>query len=222
MRTFAYLAAPGGAWLFAAACSAASAATPSSYAAVDRQSDAACRKASGFRDPVAGPPVRFSDRFLVDARLVKGIFPQAHMKGARGTMLCLYNRRTKRAEVQEANMEPLLPATAAVKDIMWMGESINGSAPVPGSRFSLMFDSGGKVGGRSGCNNYSASYMLDGSSLKVYPQMIGTRMACPPPVMAQEQVFQTILTGATSAVAGPDGRLVITGPDGQTLTFVRE
>jgi len=33
---------------------------------------------------------------------VRGTYPQKFMKGAKGTMLCLYDRRTRRAEVAEA------------------------------------------------------------------------------------------------------------------------
>lgn len=205
----------------ALAGSVAASSTPA-WMAVDKASEAACRKASGFPDAVAGPPVHFSDRFLVDARLVKGTYPQAHMKGAKGTMLCLYNRRTRRVEVQEARMEPAMPATSALKDIMWKGVAINGRPPAEGSRVSLMLDSGGRVGGRSSCNNFSARYMLEGSTLKVLPPMIGTMMACPPPLMEQEKLFNDILGKAATVAVGADGALTISASDGRTLTFTRE
>ncbi len=85
---------------------AANAATTGSYAALDRQTSAACIAASGLRAATVGPVVRFSDRFLMDVRTVTGTYPQPHMKGAKGTMLCLYNRRTKRAETQEMTPAP--------------------------------------------------------------------------------------------------------------------
>ena len=46
--------------------------------------------------------IHFSDGFGMDARLVNGRYPQVHMHGAHGTMLCLYDRRTRKAEVQDA------------------------------------------------------------------------------------------------------------------------
>jgi len=200
----------------------ATASSQSAWMAVDKASEAAFKKASGFPDAVAGPPVRFSDRFLVDARLVRGTYPQAHMKGAKGAVLCLYNRRTKRAEVQEARMEPVMPATSALKDVMWKGVAINGQSPAEGSRISLMLDSGGHVGGRSSCNNFSARYMLEGGTLKVFPPMIGTRMACPSPLMDQETLFTDILGKAATATIGAGGTLTISASDGRTLTFTRE
>jgi hypothetical protein len=44
----------------------------------------------------------FDDATGVVAMLVTGTHPQAQMKGAVGTNLCLYNRRTKKVAVEEA------------------------------------------------------------------------------------------------------------------------
>ncbi len=62
----------------------------------------ACVKASGLDDAAASAPVHFSDRIAQDVILVTGHYPQKLMKGKPGTMLCLYDRRSKRAETQEA------------------------------------------------------------------------------------------------------------------------
>lgn len=92
------------AWLLALTLFAtgARASTPAAYAALDRATARACRSVSGLREArVTAGPVRFSDRLGMDARLVTGVHPQPHMKGARATLLCLYDRRAKRAETQE-------------------------------------------------------------------------------------------------------------------------
>ncbi|MGN6121983.1 MAG: hypothetical protein ACTHOJ_03395 [Sphingomonas oligoaromativorans] len=62
----------------------------------------ACVKASGLNDAAASAPVHFSDRTAQDVILVTGRYPQKFMKGKPGTMLCLYDRRAKKAETQEA------------------------------------------------------------------------------------------------------------------------
>jgi len=196
----------------------ASAATPDSYTALDRRSATACRAASGLRDAKVGPAVRFSDRFLVDARTVTGRWPQPHMKNAAASMLCLYNRRTQRAETQEAATSG--PATAAIKDIWWRAEDIGGRGIVDRSEVTLYLGSDGKVGGRSGCNNYSVNYRVEGASLKLYPPMIGTRMMCPPAVMEQEARYRTLLESATGLTVSADGALVIDTPQGP-LRFTR-
>ena len=196
------------------------ASTPGAYAALDRQTSTACSAASGLRSTSVGPVVRFSDRFLMDARTVTGTYPQSHMKGATGNMLCLYNRRTKRAEVQEIAPTVQSMAGTDIKDVWWRGTAIAGRA-VGSSPVMLMFGSDGKIGGKSACNNFSANYMLTGSELRVYAGMTGTRMACPANVMAQETQFRDVLAAATSAKLQSDETMIIAAPNGQSLRFTR-
>jgi hypothetical protein len=79
----------------------AQASSPDAWAELDKASAAACIAASGFKDARVEPSVHFSDDIGFDVRMVSGVYPQAHMKGAHGKMLCLYGRVTKRVEVQE-------------------------------------------------------------------------------------------------------------------------
>ena len=80
------LAAPAAGW----------ASTPQSYAALDRASAAACLATADLVGGRVGPPMRFSDRTRMDARLVTGTWRPAHMNGAEARLLCLYDRRTRR------------------------------------------------------------------------------------------------------------------------------
>lgn len=215
------------------------ASSPSAYAVLDRQSAAACTKSAGLRNSTVGPPVRFSDTFLIDARLVTGTWPQPHMHSAKGTMLCLYNRRSKRAETQEmtstapaappASAERAAPAAPAqndisapgqLKDVWWRARDIAGSAIIEGSDVLLMLGSDGMIGGKSGCNNYALRYMITGTTLQIYPPLTGTGLQCAPALMQQEVRFQQILQKAT-LVNVQAGALVVTTPDGQSLLFVR-
>ena len=54
----------------------------------------------------------------------------------------------------------------------------------------------GKVSGTDGCNNYSGSYTVDGSSLTIGPEMMGTMMACPGPIMNQATAYTAALTSS--------------------------
>jgi heat shock protein HslJ len=197
------------------------AATPREYAALDRRTDRACIETSGLRNAITGPVTRFSDRFGMDARTVSGTYPQAHMNGATGTMLCLYNRATRRAEVQETGTRSVPIASAHIKNVMWRGTAINGE-PVGTSIVILMFGLDGKATGRSACNNYSVNYALTGNALRIYTGMIGTRMACPPPRMEQETQFRTTLAAVSMASVESDGSLLLRGPSGQSLRFVKD
>lgn len=79
------------------------AATPEAIEQGLTDAKVACRKASDLKNAaVMGKPVMFSDASARTAVLVTGIWRPPHMKNARGTMLCLYDRRTGTAEVQEA------------------------------------------------------------------------------------------------------------------------
>lgn len=50
-----------------------------------------CMKASGFEDPaIVWTGLDFEDEA---ALLVSGTWPQAHMNGAKGAMLCLYDKQ---------------------------------------------------------------------------------------------------------------------------------
>jgi heat shock protein HslJ len=198
----------------------ATAATPDAWAKVDAASASACLKAANLGGAMAGPPTRYSDRFLIDVRVVEGTWPQPHMKGAKAKMLCLYNRKSKRAEVQELT-EPLKPV-ASVKDIWWRAEDIGGTGVVDNSEVTLMFGTDGKIGGKSGCNGYSANYQITGETIKVLPPMIGTRMLCPPALMTQERSFRALIEQAQSFTMTPEGALIVNSADGVTSRFMRK
>jgi hypothetical protein len=67
------------------------------------QATRACLKASNLKGAaIAGAPILFSDSAGKTALLVTGRWRPAHMKNARATMLCLYDRRARTAETQEA------------------------------------------------------------------------------------------------------------------------
>lgn len=196
------------------------AATPDSWAKLDAASEAACIKVANLSGAKVGPPIRYSDKTMVDVRVVEGAWPQPHMKGAKARMLCLYNRKTKRVEVQELAM---LPApVASVKDVWWRAEDIGGRGIVDNSEVTLMLGSDGKIGGRSGCNGYSASYQITGDAIKVFPPMIGTMMACTPALMNQEQAYRKLIENAASFSLSPEGWLIVKSADGATSRFMKK
>ena len=87
---------------FALAATAATASSPAAWQASARAGRAACIAASGLKLATASGPLVFSDAILRDAFLVRGTYRQRFMKGAKGTMLCLVDRRTHKAETVEA------------------------------------------------------------------------------------------------------------------------
>ncbi len=69
----------------------------------------------------------------------------------------------------------------------------------------------GKLSGRSGCNQYSGTYEVDGDALTIGPNIASTNMACPAPQMAVEQAYLAKLP----KVAG-------FAIDGDTLTLTND
>lgn len=68
----------------------------------DREVTGACFAASAFKDPIAHTKViMFDDSVGIDALIVEGEYPQEHMKGQRGEMLCLFNKTARSAVVSE-------------------------------------------------------------------------------------------------------------------------
>lgn len=84
------------------AATPALASTPAAWETMHRAAQKACIAAAGLKLPTASRPIDFSDGSAKTALLVRGTYPQRFMKGASGTFLCLYDRRTKKAEAAEA------------------------------------------------------------------------------------------------------------------------
>ncbi|MDH4608689.1 hypothetical protein [Pseudomonas sp. BN102] len=64
----------------------------------------ACKAVSGLEDVrPAGQPVLFDDRLGLTALLLEGRYPQKHMKGQRGRELCLFERKSRKAHIAEAD-----------------------------------------------------------------------------------------------------------------------
>jgi polar amino acid transport system substrate-binding protein len=88
---------------------------------------------------------------------------------------------------------------------------------LPGSSLTMAFSPDGKLNGSSGCNSYSASYLLNGSQLTMTPPT-GTNLACATPegIMEQEAAFLAILpTVGGYSIDG--GELTLKNADGQVV-----
>jgi heat shock protein HslJ len=87
------------------------------------------------------------------------------------------------------------------------------STPVPADVFVDARFAAGLVAGSSGCNTYSGTATVSGSTLKVGP-LAGTRMACQGPATDVETAYLGHLGKATSFTATADA-LTIYDPDGK-------
>lgn len=75
---------------------------------------------------------------------------------------------------------------------------------VDGATTSEITFATGNISGNAGCNNFNATYTLDGDQINVTP-IASTRMACTPALSAQEQmVFEALQTAQTVTFQGRD------------------
>jgi|HubBroStandDraft_1064217.scaffolds.fasta_scaffold02351_3 hypothetical protein len=83
---------------------AARASTPEAWAAHTQEVIAACVAASGLRKAhAAGDLVEFDDSVGFTAVLIAGRYPQPHMHDAAARVLCLFDKRSRRALVSGAD-----------------------------------------------------------------------------------------------------------------------
>lgn len=98
--------------LLVAAAPQALASSPDAWKAYDQNVRSACKAASRLRQPrVLGEridvpvaiPSPDGGTPLISALLLEGPYPQPHMRGQMGRELCLFDQRTRRASVGDAD-----------------------------------------------------------------------------------------------------------------------
>ncbi len=107
----------------------------------------------------------------------------------------------------------------------WVLVRMNGQAPVDNSRVTLRLESPengqGRIFGDASCNRYFGSYTLDQQIVEV-GRLASTLMACPDPLMKQEQAFLSELEQVTR-LEQDENTLVLANKSGdKSLTFEAE
>ena len=111
----------------------------------------------------------------------------------------------------------------ALEDTTWVleayGKPGNLQAVLEDTEITAEFKSDeGKVGGSAGCNNYFGGYDINENELTIRPPIGSTMMACPEPVMNQEQQYFSLLEAAETFKI-ENGDLTITSSGNQILVF---
>lgn len=104
---------------------------------------------------------------------------------------------------------------------VWLVEDVGGGGIIDSSHISLFLDGKGRVNGSGGCNRYMGQYRLSGDRL-AFDQIGGTRMACAPALMLQEQRFLKALAEVATWRIEPTGALILTGSGGASLRLFPE
>ncbi len=84
--------------------------------------------------------------------------------------------------------ESMTQTTDPLTGTSWWVEDIDGGGVIDRSKATVEFVEPGRVAGNSSCNRYMGGYEREGEAL-TFGNLAGTMMACPEPLMAQEQRF---------------------------------
>ena len=89
-------------------------------------------------------------------------------------------------------------ASAPLAGTSWLAQDIDGRGVLAGVQSTLLFDAAQRISGRAACNQYFGTVERgEGGSLRLKPAGT-TRMACPEPVMEQEQRYLEALGAVTA------------------------
>ncbi|MCL4863646.1 MAG: YbaY family lipoprotein [Caldilineaceae bacterium] len=143
------------------------------------------------------------------------------MIGGRRMMLLLVASMVLAAACVPISAPPAAPDASSdpLDNTNWVLVRLEADPPVDFDAATVEVTLGfaeGQVGGRSGCNQYGGSYVIDGDGLTV-GALFSTMMACPEPLMAVEAAFTDALSAAERYELS-NGELTIIHPTGR-LTF---
>lgn len=104
------------------------------------------------------------------------------------------NQEKQTSSLKQGQQTPLPKQEPRLKNIAWALHSINGKPIDARVDTRIIFDQVGKIGGKLGCNGFAIDYQADDNgTLVIYPMMIGTKMMCPPHVMAVEDRLSQLI-----------------------------
>ncbi|MEJ2482033.1 MAG: DUF4377 domain-containing protein [Gemmatimonadota bacterium] len=82
-----------------------------------------------------------------------------------------------------------------------------------GGAVSIAFMDDGRVGGSSGCNQFTGSYEIEGGHSLSFGPLAGTRKMCPPPMMELEKLTLEMLDSVEGVYVRDGSQLELYGPD---------
>lgn len=162
------------------------------------------------------------EEIMAQENLFLQLLPQirSYRFSPNGQLELIYSKNDKEGKITfipESQFTPL-------HNSQWQLKSLGGVAPIAGEdqeRMPNIQFNGDRLAGTGGCNRLMGQFNLDGDKLTINEQMASTMMACPEPLMEQEQAFIRALTAAQKYQILPTGELVIDyGGNGETKQLV--
>ena len=100
---------------------------------------------------------------------------------------------------------------AELGNTLWKMTTVNGANAIPDTNVIVYFGPKGDLVGSTGCNFQSGNYSTSGSQIDIQPA-VTTPFDCTPAAKAQEEVYVSVLTQASSANVEGD-KLTLSNPD---------
>ena len=115
---------------------------------------------------------------------------------------------------------------ASIEDTIWelesYGETGNLQTVIQDTEITIEFKSAeSKVAGSGGCNSYFGGYEINKKELTIIPPIGSTMMACPEPIMDQEQEYFKLLETTETYQIEKD-KLAISCSGNKMLVFVAQ
>jgi len=119
-----------------------------------------------------------------------------------------------------------VPQPPAIVGKNWLVTTYNNGqgalvSPIAGTQMTALFGSDGKVTGTDSCNNYTASYTADATSLQVGPPTT-TGMACEDAVAQQAGMYITALQQSQSYQVSGNQLTIFGDGDQRLLQYVSQ
>ena len=114
---------------------------------------------------------------------------------------------------------PLAGGQANLTGLVWGLSSMADKPVTAEAGITILFTSGGKVTGSSGCNQYAGTYTTSGQNLQISPTT-STMMACPPEIMDQESAYIKAL-GDVQTYAVSEDRLALKDRSGKDVLIYK-
>lgn len=102
----------------------------------------------------------------------------------------------------------------------WIAERIQGHKLKGKVQSTLEIAQDGRISGTGGCNRYMGSMVIEGEKITVKP-VGGTMMACPPPMMQQDDKFHKALSAVTRWKINNDRLVLIDSKNREVLRLKR-
>ena len=91
---------------------------------------------------------------------------------------------------------PETPLPDGLAGTSWRAETLVGEPVADDTVVTMEFAGSDRIAGKAACNRYNGPLRVEAGRLRIGP-LATTRMACPPPLMAAEEVFLAALEGPT-------------------------